>query len=204
MQELHPGLWTWTAPHPEWTEGDGGAEGWERVVRSYAYDSGKCLVLVDPIAPPSLLEQLVEAKDVAVLLTVHWHERDAKACVERFGAHVHAPVGSLEHVEVRASPYEPGAELPGGVVAHGTGHPREAVLWLPAHHALVTGDVVLGRPTGPRLRPDDWTPEGSTPDGLREALRPLLDLPLELLLLTHGDPVAGDARGALQAALDAG
>jgi glyoxylase-like metal-dependent hydrolase (beta-lactamase superfamily II) len=201
VQELRSGLWTWTAPHPEWTEADGGTDGWGRVVRSYAYDSGACLVLVDPIAPPSLLEELVEAKDVAVILTVHWHERATNACVERFGAHVHAPAGSIERVDARASSYEPGDELPGGIVAYGTGHPREAVLWLPAHHALATGDVLLGGDTGPRLRPDDWTPEGSTPGELREALRPLLDLPLELLLLTHGDPVGGDARGALEAAL---
>ena len=32
MQQLRPGLWTWTAPHPAWTEDEGGPDGWNRVV----------------------------------------------------------------------------------------------------------------------------------------------------------------------------
>ena len=36
---------------------------------------------------------------------------------------------------------------------------------------------------------------------LRDGLRPLLDLPLELLLLTHGAPVLDDARAKLAAAI---
>ncbi len=55
---------------------EGDPEGWDRVVRSYAYDSGACLVLFDPLAPPSLLEGLVESKDVAVLLTEECHVRE--------------------------------------------------------------------------------------------------------------------------------
>lgn len=45
---------------------------------------------------------------------------------------------------------------------------------------------------------------GSTrtrPEGLREALRPILDLPLEAVLLTHGEPVLENAREKLERAL---
>ncbi len=36
---------------------------------------------------------------------------------------------------------------------------------------------------------------------IRDGLRPLLDLPVELLLLTHGAPVLDDARAKLAAAI---
>ena len=39
----------------------------------------------------------------------------------------------------------------------------------------------------------DWAREGMTADDIREGLRPLLDLPIELVLPTHGDPTGRDA-----------
>ena len=39
MEELHPGLWFWTAPHPEWTPSDGGPDGWPPEVSCYAWRS---------------------------------------------------------------------------------------------------------------------------------------------------------------------
>ena len=38
---------------------------------------------------------------------------------------------------------------------------------------------------------------------LREALRPLLDLPVELVLASHGEPVLADGHAALAHPLDA-
>ena len=35
VAELAPGLWRWTAPHPEWTPAEGGPEGWEENVAAY-------------------------------------------------------------------------------------------------------------------------------------------------------------------------
>ncbi len=173
MYELRPGLWTWTAQHPGWTED----QDWDREVRSYAHDSGKCLVLFDPQSPPSLIEGLIESHDVVVLLTVFWHRRSAAECVERFGAEVYTPRASLERTEVpRAKPYELGEELPGGVVAQNAYYPEETIFWIPAHHALVAGDVLLGD-AGLRVQPDSWLPEGVTAAGMRTELRPLLDLP---------------------------
>jgi hypothetical protein len=37
---------------------------------------------------------------------------------------------------------------------------------------------------------------------LREALRPLLDLPVELVLVSHGEPVLEHGRAAIAAALE--
>jgi hypothetical protein len=42
-----------------------------------------------------------------------------------------------------------------------------------------------------------------THDELRGRLRPLLELPVELLLPTHGDPIAENARKTLEQAVDA-
>ena len=187
MEELRPGLWTWTAPHPDWKPDDAGPEGWDEEVRSYAYDSGGCLVLFDPIAPPTLLEGLIESQDVAVLLTVPWHRRSADECVERFGAHVY-----LGHES---------GDLPGGVEARPGGYKEEAVFWIPAAHALVAGDALLARDRL-TVQPDAWLEEGQTREGLRDELRPLLELPVELVLPTHGDPVTEDAREALRAAIE--
>jgi hypothetical protein len=39
---------------------------------------------------------------------------------------------------------------------------------------------------------------------LREALRPLLDLPVEMVLVSHGEPVLGGGREALAKSLGIG
>jgi hypothetical protein len=66
VDELRPGLWTWTAPHPEWHD--------EPLVRSYAAERAGLLVLIDPISPPA---ELVEGRDLRVALICPWHARSA-------------------------------------------------------------------------------------------------------------------------------
>ena len=70
-----------------------------------------------------------------------------------------------------------------------------------AHRALVLGDLVIGREGGLRL-PRTWIGEEHYP-AVVESLRPLLDLPVERVLVTHGEPVLEAGREALAAALDA-
>jgi hypothetical protein len=62
-------------------------------------------------------------------------------------------------------------------------YPDESVLWLPEHRALVFGDSFPGGPI-----PDEWLPEGRTQEDYRAWLAPLLELPVALVLPTHGDP----------------
>ena len=202
MQELRPGLWYWKAPHPDWKPENGGPDGWEREVRSYAYDAGEALVLVDPLFPPSLVDELASGKDVAVVLTIPWHQRSAQDAVDRLGAHVYAVDPDSDDVSVPATGYSPGETLPGGVETRPALYPEEAILWIPEHGALVTGDAVLVRDDGVQLAPASWLPKGTSPQDLADSLRPLLDLPVELLLPTHGDPVTEDALGALRRAVD--
>ena len=76
------------------------------------------------------------------------------------------------------------------------------MLWIPSHNALAAGDLLLGTAGGGvRVVPDSWLRPGVTGAMIRDGLRPLLDLPLELLLLTHGAPVLDDARAKLAAAI---
>jgi glyoxylase-like metal-dependent hydrolase (beta-lactamase superfamily II) len=74
----------------------------------------------------------------------------------------------------------------------------EVVLYLPSHKAIVFGDTMLD---GPRLLPERWLRNDMTMQGVADALRPLLDADIELLLLTHGGPVKDGARDELERVL---
>jgi hypothetical protein len=81
----------------------------------------------------------------------------------------------------------------------------ETMVWLPEHRALIPGDRLLGDDAdGVRLCPDSWLrylPSGMTQAGLRKALRPLLDLPVEMVLTSHGAPVLSGGRDAIARAI---
>jgi hypothetical protein len=122
-----------------------------------------------------------------VLLTVHWHERSSDEVADRYGTSVWRR--------------ESGAPLPPGVEAIEVPRADETVFWIPEHRAIVPGDVLLGVGDGGiRLCPDSWLPKGSR-EPVRAALRPLLDLPVERVLVSHGQPVLSGGRDALAAAL---
>jgi glyoxylase-like metal-dependent hydrolase (beta-lactamase superfamily II) len=160
-------------------------------------------VLVDPLEPPPD----VRGAD-HVLVTVYWHGRST----EDVGAkRVWASTRSAQPLRNRGidvtDVFRAGDELPGGIQAFQTPRAAEVVYWLPEHHALAVGDVLLGagakpRPTDDPLRlcPERWLGKG-THDDLRASLRPLLDLPVELVLVSHGRPLLSDGREALAAVL---
>jgi glyoxylase-like metal-dependent hydrolase (beta-lactamase superfamily II) len=94
-------------------------------------------------------------------------------------------------------------ELPGGIRAFETARAGEVVYWLPSERALVVGDVLLGagakpRPTDEPLRlcPERWLGSKSHED-LKASLRPLLELPVEQVLVSHGEPVLVEGHRAL-------
>jgi glyoxylase-like metal-dependent hydrolase (beta-lactamase superfamily II) len=189
VEELRPGLWYWTAVHPTW---------YENVVGSYAWDTGPTLVLLDPLSPPSLLDELVSGKEVATILTCDWHDRSARELVERLGVAVQAPAGGDGGLE--AELFEPGAALPGGIKAYRATHPGEVALWIADLGALVVGDALITR-EGRLEIPETWLPEGDSVADVQERLAPLLELPVELVLTTHGEPVRENGAEALRGAL---
>ncbi|MGH3103970.1 MAG: hypothetical protein ACRDN6_07745 [Gaiellaceae bacterium] len=215
-EELRPGLWRWTAPHPEWTPEEGGPTGWDEEVGCVLCIAQDAIVLIDPLVPSgepdrfwAALDRDVEqwARPVHVLLTVSWHERSAQAMVDRYGGRLWAHERVLQaegSFGARVTdPFRDGAALPGGVEAFDASRSDEVVYWLPEHGALVPGDVLLGGGGGDlRLCPESWLPAGVGYPQLQAALRPLLDRPIELVLVSHGEPVLEGGRDALARALD--
>jgi len=64
--------------------------------------------------------------------------------------------------------------------------------------------VLLGAVDGGlRMCPESWLPTATTHADLASSLAPLLDLPIERVLVSHGHPVLDGARAALAAALSA-
>jgi glyoxylase-like metal-dependent hydrolase (beta-lactamase superfamily II) len=185
VEQISPGLRRWTS----WRDH------WEEDVGSLAVDTPDGLVLIDPLDPPKEL-----GRPAHVLVTVYWHAR-ATAGLK---APVSAPSRSLRPLANRGVDAADAADgLPGGIRAFPTARAAEAVYWLPEHRALVVGDVLLGAGAKPRatdeplrLCPEGWLGK-STHDDLRESLRPLLELPLEHVLVSHGRPVVGGGRAAL-------
>ena len=210
VTEIRPRLWRWTATHPEWEPGNE----WEQEVSSYALVEDDVLVLIDPLVPVDEEARFWRALDddvrhhgpPQILLTVFWHARSTQTILDRYeGSRAFMPAAWPDEARERvpsAELYELGATLPAGIEAKGTEHRGEALLWLPSHNALAAGDILLGTSGGGvRVCPDSWLRPGVTGAMLREGLRPLLELPVELLLLTHGEPVLERARAALERAL---
>ena len=207
VAEIAPGLWRWTGFHEQWKE----------EVACVFCETEDGVVLVDPLVPPEDDERFWRALDrdvqraggvVHVLLTVFWHVRSAADVAQRYDARVWAATGTRPAVERRGvtvtDPFRPGDALPGGVEASHTARAAEVVYWIPAHRALVPGDVLLGDDAGGvRLCPEGWLPERASLGDLRESLRPLLARPVERILVSHGEPVLHDGAAALAAALDA-
>ena len=190
-----PGVFRWTAFHEEWGHDVG----------CVALADGA--VLVDPLVPDDPAEDpglaAILAAPKAIVLTVFFHRRSVDAIRERMpDVPVWAPQGSeLDDLAFRA--FRAGDELPGRIVALGTARPDEVVLWHPTSGSLIPGDVLLGDDAGGgiRLCPDSWLPDGVDQADLARSLRPILDLPVERVLVSHGDPVLSGARSALSAAI---
>ena len=221
MQELQTGLWYWTATHPEWTPAN--AEGWGPEVSSYAVDDGNRLLLFDPIAPPSEIHALAAERETAVVLTAPWHERDTQSLVERLGVPVFTPLpdsaqdlmekygitaeqagdGSpdlvwlLRENKGEARPYSPGDRLPIGIEAFPGREQNDMVLWIESKAAVISGDTLKDVGQGLEISVN-WLREGVTREQVAEGLRPLLALPVEHVLATHGGPTD---RAALEHAL---
>lgn len=187
VQEIATGLWRWTGLHPAWTPADGGPDGWDQEVGCYFYEGADAIVLFDPLVPMEDRDRFFEALDrdveraglpLRILTTVEAHRRSAAELAGRYGATIgEVPTG----VEVALSAW------------------NELVFWIPQHRALVFGDVVLGRGRALRL-PRAWIGEEEYA-AVVEGLRPLLELPVERALVTHGEPVLEGARDALAGAL---
>ncbi len=189
VAETAPGLWRWTAPHPDWTPD----EDWGQMVGSALYELGELVALFDPLLPLDdrarclrWLDELIGARPVSVLTTIKWHRRDREELAERYRGR-------------GASAWN---AVPAGVVPKPLRGAGETLYWLPRAQALVVGDRLVGSAGGLRVCPESWLADVAVDRrGLAELLRPLLELPLERVLVSHGEPVLRDGRAALAHAL---
>ena len=197
VQELAPRLWRWTGEHPDWEH----AESWGPEVASVYAELPEAVVVVDPLVPADEEERVWAALDrdverlglpVHVLLTVHWHERSVAAVLDRYHATLWRP--------------EEKGDLPAGVraeVVKGSDW-MEALFFLEQHRALVSGDLLIGRNGGIEM-PVEWFPKDER-EWAQNALKPdlqrrLAALPIERVLVSHGEPVLQDGAAAVKRAL---
>ena len=194
LTELTPGLWRWTARHPEASENPapGTPADWPPDVGSVAYAVDDVLVLIDPLVTDAVwpeLDELARDRRSIVLTTIGWHRRSRDEVAKRYDA-----------ATSRARKNLPRQVIP--IPLRGAG---ETMYWLPDVRTLVPGDRLLGDGEGGvRVCPDSWLGylNGSIDGGgLRVLLAPLLDLPVERVLTSHGEPVLSDGREAIARAL---
>jgi glyoxylase-like metal-dependent hydrolase (beta-lactamase superfamily II) len=199
--EIAPGLWLWSAPHPNWR----GATHWPEDVNCVYYEAPNATVLVDPLVPAgeetrfwNALDRDVEraGRPVVILLTVPWHKRSAPIVAERYGASVWAHEAGHERLSY---PAESGP-LPAGVevfVPEGIDEGEVAFL-IRAHKALVVAEFFMGVDGGLSLR---VSPALQDRKALDDSLRRLLDLPIERVVVSHGQPVLHDGARKIEEAL---
>ena len=198
MRELADGLWHWRAQR----------ETIGMLVSSYYLERER--VAIDALIPPEGLEWLERhGPPEHVLLSNRHHDRHAFELHEAFGTTVHCVRSGAHELDGRGpvEAFDPGDELPGGIVAHEVGAlcPDETALYIPAHHALACADgVVRWEPDAPLGFVPDWLMDDppATKDGLLAAYERLLSLDFDTLLLAHGDPLVGDGKRALRSFLE--
>jgi hypothetical protein len=194
--EIVPGLLRWTAPHPAWDPDPlpGSAEDWDQMVGSVMYELPTAIALIDPLLPAvgreqflGWLDERIAGRPVSILTTIRWHSRDREELAERYS-----------WTTTRAW-----NTIPSGVVPRPLRGAGETMFWLPAVAALVTGDRLLGDPQlGLRVCPESWLSRVQVDRaGVAGLMRRLLELPIERVLVSHGEPVLHDGRAALARAI---
>jgi len=212
MQKLSDGLWRWTARHPEWHPGEFGAQ-----VASFAAQAGDTTLLIDPLLPPKpepVLRAVEEtlADRLAILITIPYHVRSSEELWRRYAQNAETTIHGHRACRKRLTDesafreIEPGVPLPGGATAHTIGKPRryEMPLHIPSHEVLTFGDAVVEADGELRVWATDKV-DGKVERFYRErfnpTLEPLLELPFDAVLPTHGQPIVENGKKALGKAL---
>jgi hypothetical protein len=198
VRDVATGLWLWRQPHPDWSEGSD----WEPEVASFAVESRGVRLLLDPLAPPpaerDLWARIEEFRPEVLAVLKPDHVRDVDLFVRWYGARAFGPLlfwrDDIPRTELE--PLLPGAELPGGLQAvHDGRGAAETPVYLPEQRALVFADGMTAPGGVLRVWATPWHEQRVLP-----ALRDLLALPFEHVLVSHDEPVHG--RADFEAALE--
>lgn len=193
-EELRPGLWRWTTHHAEW----------KKEVACVAIATETELLLIDPLLQGRQWDELkssLQGRQLHVLLTIHWRARSAAEVAARFAeARIWAHSRNRAAVSRRTSitdVFRIGDELPAGLAAIEARPRSEVLFWEPRSRALIVGDALLGdgeKGAGLHTCPASWLPASADLQALRDALQPALELPVEMVLPSHGSPVLTNAK----------
>jgi hypothetical protein len=187
---LADGLWRWTAPHPDWEKWPN-HEREAREVGCVYYEARDASVLVDPLVPAGEEEAFFRHLDadverrglpVVVLLTAEWHRRSADELAARYDARI-------------------GGALPEGIdeLAIEGADERQVAYFIRPHAALVVAEIFGVDVEGePYVAP---SPALARPEELEASLDRIMELPIERLLVSHGEPVLEDAKSRMAEAL---
>jgi hypothetical protein len=184
------GLWRWTAEHPRW-------EHWPdherepREVGCVYYEAEDATVLFDPLVPAGeegeflrYLDADVERRGlpVVILLTADWHRRSADELARRYDARI-------------------GGALPAGVdeIPIEGADERQVAFFIRPHAALVVAEIFSVDIHG-ELRVGQ-SPALERPEELEASLERIMELPIECLLVSHGEPVLEDTKARMAEAL---
>ena len=200
MREILPGLFHWTAIHPEI----------KIEVSSYYIEAPG--VVLDPLIPAEGLEWFRGRTEPRhVILTNRLHYRHSREFAAAFGATIRCTEHGLHHFtpDQRVVGFRPGDSLAGGIETYQVGElcPDETALRIPVDAGvLAVADGVIRHDDGPLAFVPDFLlgdDPASVQSGLKRAYGRLLDLEFDHLLLAHGHPWIGGARDALRAFVDA-
>jgi hypothetical protein len=176
--------------HPSW-------EHWPNRERESAevgcvyFEAGDATVLIDPLVPAGEEDDFFRHLDadverhglpVVILLTAEWHRRSADELADRYDART-------------------GGTLPAGVeeiLIEGADE-RQVAYFIRPHAALVVCEVFAVDVEG-ELRVCQ-SPALKRPHELEASLGRIMELPVERLLVSHGEPVLEDATARMAEAL---
>lgn len=170
---------------------------------TYVESGGERLV-IDPLAPKTGAEELWKRLDsrppTVGVVSIPDHVRDIDEFVRRyhvrgFGPNYYSPYDDIPKSKLAI--IQPDSVLPGGVVALYDGRGRmETPLWLPEQRVIVFGDALTERAGELRIWSSPWHEKRALP-----AMRELLELPFEQVIISHCENAPVQSRAAYERAL---
>jgi len=185
MRDLAPGLWIWRARHPFWKPEDD----WQPVVTSTIVEAGGERLVLDPLAPApdsEVWKWLDQHRPTAAVILMPDHVRDVDVFVRRYGARGFGPLFYFpdDVPKFKLEPVRADNTLP------------ETPIWIPDQRVIVFGDALTERTGELRVWDSPSHEKRELP-----ALRAMLDIPFERVIISHCDTDPVQPRAEFEKAL---